>query len=78
MAADLALSRGADTVLTEHLEAAIKGPTRSGRPTQELGRIPFAETSAAALHRAHDAAVSADETVGLHHLRDAITGSREA
>lgn len=72
VASDVALSESAPSVLPEHLGAAVGGAVRSARPAEELGRIPFDSSTRAALERAHDAAVSAGETVELKHLRAAL------
>ena len=74
-AADVALSGDSEAVLPEHLWAAVNGAERSERCARERGRIPFADSTAAALRRAHDAAVSAGAIVELHHLRDALRES---
>ncbi len=72
-AADIALSAGSDTVMPEHLVAAVKGATRSARPARDLGRVPFHDATVNALHRAHDAAVEAAKAVDLGHLVDALS-----
>ncbi len=72
-AADIALSAESNAVLPEHLKAAVKGATRSARPTRDLGRVPFHDTTVNALHRAHDAAVEADVAIDLGHLIDALS-----
>ncbi len=73
IASDVALSEGSESVLPEHLEAALGGAGRSDRPAEELGRMPFDPSTRGVLERAHDAAVSAGETVELQHLRDALS-----
>ena len=71
-AADVALGEGSGCVLPQHLEAAVSGAPRTEDPTDEAGRIPFDMSTKAILERAHDAAVSAGETVELQHLREAL------
>ena len=71
-AADVAIGQSSASVLPEHLKAATEGAVRSERPVEETGRIPFDPSTMSVLEQAHDAAVSADETVELHHLRDAL------
>lgn len=71
--ADVALSGGSTRVLCEHLQAAIDGARRSGRPARELGRIPFDTTTVDALSRAHESAYEAGEAVELRHIREALS-----
>lgn len=71
-AADVALVASSEKVLPEHLETAVGGATRSGRP-QPRGGVPFDRSTMEILEQAHDAAVSAGEVVELDHLRNALS-----
>lgn len=74
-AADVALASGVGRVLPEHLQAAVDGAQRSGRPARELGRIPFDSTVIDVLSQAHDAAVAAGEAVDIGYLRAALSSN---